>query len=165
MILTKTKNFIISEMKEEDNKGILDVYNSNQDFLLSHVDRKKVSMEWLKQEQKKMKDINFKTLLVKENKNDNIIGFIDICILEECYLSLFMVHSLYKGKGYGKEIYEQLENYLRNTNSKVIKIDVVYNYNESVLQFWKNKGFKETEKVKLKWSDKLLDVIVLKKNL
>ncbi|WP_281063619.1 hypothetical protein [Acetoanaerobium pronyense] len=38
-------------------------------------------------------------------------------------------------------------------------------YDGSVLKFWKNRGFKEIEKVQLQWSDKLLDAIVLKKSL
>jgi ribosomal protein S18 acetylase RimI-like enzyme len=129
------------------------------------MDRKEVSMAWLRQEQEEMQGMNFKTLIVKENRNDNIIGFIDLCHMEESYLSLLMVHSLYRSKGCGKEIYKGLENYLRNTNSKMIRIDVVHNYDGAVLQFWKNRGFKEIEKVQLQWSDKLLDAIVLKKNL
>lgn len=164
-MILKTKKFVISEMSEEDINGVLDVYNSNQDFLLSHMDRREISIEWLKKEQEEMKDMNFKTLIVKENINDSIVGFIDFCPMEECYLSLMMVHSLYKNKGYGKEIYEGLENYLRNENLKRIRIDVVNNYDGSVLKFWKNRGFKEIEKVQLQWSDKLLDAIVLKKNL
>ena len=53
----------------------------------------------------------------------------------------------------------------RNENLKRIRIDAVYNYNEEVLQFWKNRGFKEIEKIQLHWTDRLLDAIVLKKNL
>lgn len=60
---------------------------------------------------------------------------------------------------------EGLENYLRNANLKSIRIDVVNSYDGSVLKFWKNRGFKEIEKVQLQWSDKLLDAIVLKKSL
>ncbi|SCZ11171.1 GNAT family N-acetyltransferase [Alkaliphilus peptidifermentans] len=160
----RTENFSISELTEEDVKGILEVYNSNQDFLLSHMERREVSVEWLRQEIEEMKKANFKTLIVKENINDTVIGFIDFSPMEECYLSLLMVHSLYRSKGYGKEIYDEFENYTRIINAKRIRIDAVYNYNKEVLQFWENRGFNEIEEIQLKWSDKLLDAIVMKKN-
>ena len=54
-MILKTKNFIISEITEEDMNGVLDVYNSNEDFLLSHLGRREVSIQWLKQEQEEMK--------------------------------------------------------------------------------------------------------------
>lgn len=162
-MLLKTKNLSISDVNEEDIRGVLEVYNSNKDFLLSHMNKREVNIEWLMQEQEEMKGIDFKTLIVKEN--NNIIGFIDICLKEECYLSLLMVHNEYRNKGYGKEIYEALEEYLRKINLKSIRIDVVHNYNESVLRFWRNRGFKEIEKVQLQWADTLLDAVVMKKSL
>ena len=164
-MILKAKNLRISERTAEDVKGILEVYNSNQDFLLSHIDRREVSVEWLMQEYEEMKKMNFKTLVVKQNINDTIIGFIDFCPIEECYLSLLMVHDLHRSKGYGKEIYEEFENYIRTINLKRIRIDVVNNYNDKVLQFWKNRGFNEIEKIQLKWSDKPLDAVVMIKNL
>ncbi|WP_051569106.1 GNAT family N-acetyltransferase [Alkaliphilus transvaalensis] len=164
-MILKTENFTISEATKEDEKGILDVYNSNQLFLLSHMGRKEVSLEWLKQEHEEMKEMNFKTLIVKENFNDTVIGFIDFCPIEECYLSLLMVHNLYRSKGLGKEIYEEFENYIRMKKLKCIRIDVVYNYNKEVLHFWINRGFNEIEKTQLKWSHNLLDAIVMKKRL
>jgi len=162
-MLLKTKNLSISDVNEEDIRGVLEVYNSNTDFLLSHMNKREVNIEWLMQEQEEMKGIDFKTLIVKEN--NNIIGFIDICLKEECYLSLLMVHNEYRNKGYGKEIYEALEEYLRKINLKSVRIDVVYNYNEAVLRFWINRGFKEIEKAQLQWADTLLDAVVMKKSL
>ncbi len=85
--MLKTKNFSMSEIAEEDINGVLEVYNSNQDFLLSHMGKKEVSVEWLMQEHEAMKNMNFKTLIVKENTNNTIIGFIDLWLMEECYLS------------------------------------------------------------------------------
>ncbi|WP_198135404.1 hypothetical protein [Alkaliphilus metalliredigens] len=52
---------------------VLEVYNSNQAFLLSYMDRKEVSIQWLRKEQEEMKGTNFKTLVVKENRNDAIM--------------------------------------------------------------------------------------------
>ncbi len=165
LVIIVTENICISEATEEDILGILEVYNSNQDFLLTHIGRSEVSAEWLEKEHKEMKGMNFKTLIVKENTHETIIGFIDFSPTEECYLSLLMVHKLYRGKGYGREIYKELENFLINEKSKTIRIDVVYDYNIKILEFWENRGFKKTEKIQLQWSDKLLDAVVMKKNL
>lgn len=164
-MILETEKIRMCEATEEDFLGILEVYNSNQDFLLSHMGRSGVSAEWLEKEQKEMKEMKFKTLIVKENTNENLIGFIDIRPIEECYLSLLMVHKLYRGKGYGKEIYEKLENYLLNQHSKTIRIDVVYDNNKEILGFWENRGFKKIEKIQFKWSNTLLDAVVMKKNL
>ena len=164
-VILEAEKIRMCEATEEDFLGILEVYNSNQDFLLSHMGRSDVSAEWLEKEQKEMKEMKFKTLIVKENTNENLIGFIDIRPIEECYLSLLMVHKLYRGKGYGKEIYEKLENYLLNQHSKTIRIDVVYDNNKEILGFWENRGFKKIEKIQFKWSNTLLDAVVMKKNL
>lgn len=164
-MILQTENIRISEITAGDINGVLEVYNSNHDFLLSHMDRREVGLEWLEKELKEMKEMNFRTLIVRENVNDTLIGFIDLCPMEECYLSLLMIHSLYRGKGYGKEIYEEIEKYLKNLNTKSIRIDVVYNYNKEVLGFWENRGFKKAETIQLQWSKRLLDAIVMKKNL
>lgn len=164
MIFEKEKIRIV-EATEEDILGILEVYNSNQDFLLSHMGRSEVSVKWLEKEQQEMKEMKFKTLIVKENTHDTIIGFIDLCLKEECYLSLLMVHKSYRGKGYGKVIYEKLENYLINEDSKTIRIDVAYDYNKEVLGSWEDRGFKKIDKTQLQWSNTILNAIVMKKNL
>lgn len=110
-----------------------------------------------------MKGTNFVTLVVEENKSNTMIGFIDVGFMEECYLSLLMVHDKFRYRGYGKEIYDEIENYSRKQNLKGIRIDVAYNYNQIVLQFWRNRGFKEVEQIELQWAGKLFDAIVMKK--
>ncbi len=127
----------------------MEVYNSNQDFLIHHIGKREVSPEWLLQEQSEMSATNFRTLVVAENKSNTIIGFIDIDFTEECYLSLLMVHEAFRCRGYGKEIYDE--------------IDVVCEYKGTVLQFWRNRGFKEIKGIKLQWADKSFDAIVMKK--
>mgnify|MGYP000954067909 CR=1 FL=1 len=67
--------------------------------------------------------------MVEENKSNNIIGFIDIDFTDECYLSLLMVHEAFRSRGYGKEIYDEIENYSRKQNLKGIRIDVACDYN------------------------------------
>ena len=162
-MIIKTKNLIIRAITEKDIKGVIEVYNSNQDFLIHHIGKREVSPEWLLQEQKEMNATNFRTLVVAENKSNTIIGFIDIDFTEECYLSLLMVHEAFRCRGYGKEIYDEIENYSRKHNLKGIRIDVACEYNEIVLQFWRNRGFKEIKGIKLQWADKSFDAIVMKK--
>ncbi|MCQ4923614.1 GNAT family N-acetyltransferase [Tissierella carlieri] len=164
-MILRTKNLSIREITEEDINGVIEVYNSNQDFLKFHIGRQEVNIEWLIQEQKEMKAIDFKILVAKENESNVVIGFIDIGLMEECYLSLLMVHNEFRCKGYGKEIYDALEDCLRENNFRRIRIDVAYGYSEEVLQFWKNRGFEEIKKIKLQWVDRLFDAIVMKKDL
>ncbi|CAK7027386.1 GNAT family N-acetyltransferase [Tissierella carlieri] len=164
-MILRTKNLSIREITEEDINGVIEVYNSNQDFLMFHIGRQEVNIQWLIQEQKEMKAIDFKILVVKENESNAIIGFIDIGFMEECYLSLLMVHNEFRCKGYGKEIYDALEGYLRENNLRRIRIDVAYGYSEEVLQFWENRGFEGIKKIKLQWMDRLFDAIVMEKDL
>ncbi|MEY8417285.1 hypothetical protein [Tissierella praeacuta] len=57
-MILKTKKLTIKEIAEEDIKRVLEIYNSNQDFLMFHIGNQEVNMDWLIQEQKEMKDTN-----------------------------------------------------------------------------------------------------------
>ncbi|MCC5911286.1 MAG: GNAT family N-acetyltransferase [Clostridiaceae bacterium] len=160
-----TENLRLCDIKNEDLQEIKEVYNSNPKFLFAHMDKDKIDIEWCIKEQEEMKEMNFKTLIIKAKVSGRIIGFIDYCLKEESYLSLLMLHSQYKNKGYGKEIYKAFEDYLKERKVRNIRIDVVYDYDETVLEFWEKRGFSRKEKIQLQWTDKTLDAIVMKKSL
>lgn len=69
-----------------------------------------------------------------------------------------MIHNNYKSKGFGKLIYESLE----NTH---IRTDVVTNYDENALHFWIKNGFKKLENITLNWTGKSLPAVIMKKEL
>ena len=57
-----------------------------------------------------------------------------------------------KGNGLGKTIYNQLEKMFKSNNVQSIRIDVVYDYEENALEFWKKQGFVPNEKIELEWN-------------
>ena len=70
----------------------------------------------------------------------------------EVYLSLLMIDFRLKGNGLGKTIYNQLEKMFKSNNVQSIRIDVVYDYEENALEFWKKQGFVPNEKIELEWN-------------
>ncbi len=51
-MILKTKKLTIKEIaeaeeEEEDIKRVLEIYNSNQDFLMFHIGNQEVNMDWL----------------------------------------------------------------------------------------------------------------------
>lgn len=159
----KSENFYIDLIQDVDIEGIVHIYNSNEHFLISHMDAKEVTSEWLLEELKDMKDIGFSSYKIIDIKTGKIIGIMDFKLGEETYLSLLIIHSDLQGKGYGKLIFQEFEEYIKSLKSKSIRIDVVTNYNSSVLDFWINNGFVKSAEIELNWSGKVLPAVTMKK--
>ena len=51
-----------------------------------------------------------------------------------------MLHNDFKNKGLGKLIFHDFEGYSKSLKSRCIRIDVVINYENSVLDFWVKNG-------------------------
>lgn len=164
-MIIKTKNLYISLIENNDLLDILEVYNSNIKFLQAHMGDKSVDNKWLEEEIESMKEAGFYSCKVVAKKEEKIIGLLDFSLKEEAYLSLLMIHDSYKNKGYGKEIYLEVEKYIKANQCKSIRIDVVTNYDENVLAFWKLNGFKVIENIELNWTGKMLPAAVMKKYL
>lgn len=164
-MILEADNLLINEIEKGDSEVILEIYNSNKDFLLSHLDKKQVKLDWLTKEIESMKKSNFKTYKIKEKSSNRIIGFIDLKLSEESYLSLMMIHRDYKNLGYGKKAYDLLEDYFRRENVKNIRVDVVYDYDDTVMKFWQNRGFDKIKNIKLRWEDQFLGAALMRKAL
>lgn len=111
-----------------------------------------------------MKKIGFKSVVAKTPEN-NIIAISDFKTAEETYLSLFMLDANYKEKGFGSRIYCQLENLFRSEGSTKVRIDVVYDYQDNSLGFWKKQGFIPHEKILLEWNGFKSHAIKMLKNI
>lgn len=159
----ETEHLITAEVEESDVKDILEIYNSNQEFLQKHMDKDEITIEWLEEELQQMKKIDFYTFKIIEKSSGKAVGFFDIKVSEESYLSLLMIHNDYQSKGYGKEIYIKLDAYLRSVGCKIVRIDVVTNYDKKVEIFWERNGFNKIENVELNWAGKQLFAVTLKK--
>lgn len=164
-MIIESKNLYASRVENNDMLNILEVYNSNNKFLEAHMGKKSVDIKWLEKENETMKEAGFNSYKIIKKNDKKTIGLIDFALKEECYLSLLMIHDKYKNKGYGKEIYLGFEDYIRFNECKTIRIDVVTNYDSSVLEFWEFNGFKVIENIMLNWTGKMLPAVVMKKNL
>jgi GNAT superfamily N-acetyltransferase len=164
-LIIETKNLKISIVEDNDILNILQVYNSNTEFLEAHMGKQNVDVMWLEEEIKSMKESDFYSCKIVHKKTKKIIGILDFTLKEECYLSLLMLHSESKNKGYGKEIYSRFEGYAKDNACKTIRIDVVTNYNDNVLNFWKMNNFKIIDNIELNWTGKILPAAVMKKYL
>ncbi|MBC8060086.1 MAG: GNAT family N-acetyltransferase [Clostridiaceae bacterium] len=164
-MIFESKGFYIDFVEDKDLNAIVEVYNSNKSFLVNHLDTEKIKPEWALEELESMKKTGFYSCKVVKKSLGVIIGVIDFKIGDETYLSLLMLHNDYKNKGYGKLIYQELERYVKSVESKCMRIDVVTNYDENVLNFWIRNGFNKLKDVELNWKGKTLPAIIMKKNL
>lgn len=159
----ESMEFYVELVENMDVNEVVEVYNSNKDFLVSHMDMDRVTDEWILQELESMKNIGFHSYKIVDISTRKIIGVIDFKMGEETYLSLLIVHNDYKNKGLGKLIFKAFEEYVISQKSKSIKIDVVTNYDTSVLDFWINNGFIKLNTIELNWTGKILPAITMKK--
>lgn len=164
-MIFKSKDFYIDLVENKDLNAIVEVYNSNKHFLVNHIGSDQVTYEWILAELESMKKAGFYSCKVAEKSSGKIIGLLDFKIDEETYLSLLMVHADYKNKGFGKLIYQALEEYARSAKSKYMRIDVVTDYDDAVLDFWIRNGFDKVKDVELNWTGKILPAVIMKKSL
>lgn len=160
-----TKEFYIDTIGDKDLNKIVEVYNSNRNFLRNHMDVDSITYEWMVEELDSMKNAGFLSCKIVEKQTDKLIGVLDFKIDEETYLSLLMIHSDYKNKGYGKLVYQALEKHAKSEKSMRIRIDVVTNYDKTVLDFWSRNGFVKYNDITLNWTGKTLPAVILKKEL
>jgi len=164
-MLFQSNNFRVELVEAKDLNGIVEVYNSNENFLISHMDKKEVTSEWMIEELKSMKEIGFLCCKIVDMNSQKIVGVVDFKVDKETYLSLLMIHNNYKNKGLGRLIYKGLEEYVLPLKSNCIKIDVVTDYDDSVIEFWIKNRFVKFKDTILNWTGKDLNAIVMKKNL
>lgn len=164
-MIFQLKDFYVSLVENKDLNKIIDVYNSNKNFLINHMHKEKVTSKWMLQELEPMKEFGFYCCKIVEISSEKIIGIMDFKIGEETYVSLLMIHNDYKSKGFGKLIFQAFEEYAKSLKSKYVRIDIVNNYDDSVLNFWIKNGFIKFKDVELNWAGKILPVITMNKSL
>lgn len=146
---------------EESNKSLheqaLKIYISNPDYFeLSHGNTPSFEtlMDSLKALPKNSsyEDKFFEIIYL----NRKPIGIVDIIYHypdhSSSFIGLFLIDGDLHGKGFGKYVYNKIENRLKSNEVKTIKLGVLEN-NERALGFWKKNGFKILEK-KTKKNDK-----------
>lgn len=158
-------DFYMNLVDSKDLNDMVSLYNSNKLFLKSHIGKECITRKWLCDELKIMEAEGFYSYKVVHKDSNKIVGVIDFKVDKETYLSLLMIDSNLRGKGIGMKVYELFEMYIKSFNSTSLRIDVVTNYDEHVLDFWIKNGFKSIENIKLKWNEKVLSAVVMKKDI
>lgn len=164
-MIFESKNFHAALVEENDLNEILEVYNSNEGFLLNHLNTDRVTEKWMIEELASMREIGFQSCKIVERESGRIMGIMDFKGGEETYLSLLIIHRDFKGKGLGRAIFQAFEMFLKSLKSKGIRIDVVINYDDSVLDFWVGNGFAKYDDVELNWDGRILPAVIMKKYL
>ena len=161
----QSKDFYVDLIENKDLNEVVKVYNSNKHFLVKHMDKEEITNEWIFQELESMKEVGFYSCKIVDINSENIMGIMDFKVGEETYLSLLMIHNDFKSKGLGKLIFHAFEEYVKSLKSKCIRIDVVTNYENSVLDFWIKNGFIKFKDIELNWIGKILPAVTMKKSL
>jgi len=162
-MIFRTTEFIAEEIDDKDVEEIVEVYNSNTNFLEAHLGRKAITSDWVRQELESMKNIGFSSCKIIDRNSFKIAGIIDYQTGNETYLSLLMIRYDCKGKGMGTRIFQAFEEYVKSLGGNCIRIDVVTGYDPSVLGFWKKNGFEKYETIELNWTGKRLPAVTMKK--
>ncbi|MGL4449849.1 MAG: hypothetical protein ACRCTZ_01490 [Sarcina sp.] len=99
-------DYTFEEITKNDTNDVVEIYNSNIDFLENHLGVRSISKEFIANEVKEMQSVVFESKVIKDNKG-NVIGLCDFKLDEECYLSLLMIKAKEKRSGLGTVIYNQ----------------------------------------------------------
>lgn len=138
----------------DDIHKIVEIYNSNKIFLVNHLGLEYVDEDFIGSEINEMKSMGFQSCVVADARTGDAIGVMDFKPDAYIYLSLIMIDSRFHGKGTGTLIYRMFENEMQQSGKYSIRIDVVNDYDDNVVEFWKKQGFIPKDEIHLKWGNK-----------
>lgn len=158
------EKYIIRSAQENDYCNMVEIYNSNREFLFHHLGIDAVDDDFVVQEVSTMYKAGFHSCVIVDQKSLAVEGVLDYKPNSEVYLSLFMLSADLQKKGLGSNIYLQFERKMIEDGKKSIRIDVVNDYQGNVVPFWKKQGFSEKETIMLEWRNKKSNAVVMRKN-
>ncbi len=157
--------YIIRAAQQNDYCKIAGIYNSNSSFLIHHLGMSAVTEDFVAQEVLTMTMKGLRSCVIVNQENLAVEVVLNYRPNPEVYLSLLMLSANLQGKGVGSNIYLQFEREMIQDGKNSIRIDVVNDYQENVVPFWKRQGFLEKENIMLEWGNKKSNAVVMKKNL
>ena len=159
MVLRKITN------NQSDIETALQIYQSNEKFLIQHLGRNSIDTEFLQNELKEMEEHGFVSNLILEG--EKAIGILDYGMQADksVYLSLMILDSSVQRSRKGKSVYRAFENQVTKEGANSIRIDVVNDHEPNVIPFWKKMGFRGKRQDTLTWGDKTSKVLVMEKRL
>ncbi len=158
--------YIIRPVTESDVLDITKIYNSNVKFLKNHLGCTVVDEKFIKSEIEQMKLSEFISACIVDFESDKVVGVIDYSIGKtEVYLSVIMIDSSIQGCGLGRSLYSHFESLMKSQAQKVIRIDVVNDYENNLVSFWESLGFVCGKEIVLEWGNKKSEAVVMKKDI
>ena len=153
----------LQQIREIDIKKALEIYNSNAHFLKNHHGTSMVTVDFLRNELKEMKEHGFTSNFVMLDEEP--VAIIDYMQRKDgfVYLSMLMLEASKQSSGLGRRIYAFFENLVAKAGGKTIRIDVVDDYEGNVLPFWEKMGFVKIRYDRLTWGEKESGVCVMEK--
>jgi len=159
------EKYLIRNIDTNDYNQVVEIYNSNRQFLVNHLGVECIDEAFVLEEVKTMREVGFSSCVIVDRETQEAQGVLDYKYGKEVYLSLLMLKSELQGKGIGRDIYSYFETKMRQRESDSIRIDVVNDYHNNVVPFWKRLGFLECENVTLDWGNKRSKAVVMRKNI
>lgn len=156
--------YIIRIVQENDYKSIAEIYNSNPHFLFHHLGVDFIDEAFVSEEVSTMQKAGFHSCVIVDQESSMVQGVLDYKPNQEVYLSLLMLSASLQGKGMGSDIYSHFEMKMIQDKKTSIRIDVVNDYQDHLVPFWKRHGFLENENVTLDWGNKKSSAVVMRKN-
>jgi GNAT superfamily N-acetyltransferase len=148
MRIFRTNNLSCSTYSPEKLPQVFEVYRQCEDFLaLGPVP--KASLEMVKDDIRYATEEKGVFCCIHDLKNQ-IIGILDFIPKAEnnytSFLSLLMISASLRRRGYGKELLEGLEQYLKKTYGIRLIKSAVQTNNRDAIQFWKRIGYNIDDK-------------------
>lgn len=167
LVLIEFDQFQLIPLTSENVERALEVYNSNEDFLVDHLGETRVPQDWLTEELHHANESGFTIFGVHKTDTGDVLGIIDLGLFGDlAYLSLLILKKDAQRKGVGSEIFQNLELFLKKKKMKTIRLDVVKGRGfEGVLAFWKHHGFVEQNEIIVKWRHRRLPACAMKKDI
>lgn len=101
--------YIMRSVQENDYKSIVEIYNSNRQFLLNHLGVDFIDEAFVLEEVSTMHKVGFRSCVIVNRESSMVQGVLDYKPDQEVYLSLLMLSAGLQGKGVGSEIYSLFE--------------------------------------------------------
>lgn len=103
------EQFTIRKASADDMEDILQIYNSNPDFLKHHLARNRVDSAFMAEEMASMKEAGFCSCILSDVITGRTIGVLDYKEGPVVYLSLFMLDAFVQGHGIGTRFWRFFE--------------------------------------------------------
>ncbi|KGX83101.1 GNAT family N-acetyltransferase [Pontibacillus marinus] len=139
-------NFEANDMNKAEIE--INIMNSNPSYNLISKNKSTINLQDIRSEYEESNKLNTTRLFIKQD--DNYIGLVDCCLNNPSdnfpWISLFVIHKEFQGKGKSVEAYYGFEELIKNKNKEKLRL-AVHKENESGVSFWSKLGYTSFKEV------------------